>query len=38
MSEYIINFEQKYNKSKKLEITFADTILAFKVLDNAGKI
>ena len=36
MSEYIINFEQKYNKCKKFEMTLPDTVLAFKVLDNAG--
>ena len=36
MSEYIINFEQKYNKCKKYEITLPDTVLAFKLLDNAG--
>ena len=36
MSEYIINFEQKYNKCKKFEMPLPDTVLAFKVLDNAG--
>ena len=36
MSVYIINFEQKYNKCKKYEMTLPDTVLAFKLLDNAG--
>ena len=36
MSEFIINFEQKYNKCKKYAMTLPDTVLAFKLLDNAG--
>ena len=36
MSDYIINFEQRYNKCKKYEMTLPDTVLAFKLLDNAG--
>ena len=36
MSEFIINFEQKYNICKKYEMTLPDTVLAFKLLDNAG--
>ena len=36
MSEFIINFEQKYNKCKKYAMTLPETVLAFKLLDNAG--
>ena len=36
MSDYIINFEQRYNKCRKYEMTLPDTVLAFKLLDNAG--
>ena len=36
MSEYMIEFEQKYNKCKKYEMALPDAILAFKLLDNAG--
>ena len=36
MSDYIIEFEQKYNKCKKYDMVLPDAILAFKLLDNAG--
>ena len=36
ISEYIIEFEQRYNRCKKYEMVLPDTILAFKLLDNAG--
>ncbi|CAG2191494.1 unnamed protein product [Mytilus edulis] len=36
MSDYIIEFEQRYNKCKKYEMVLPDAILAFKLLDNAG--
>ncbi|CAC5404047.1 unnamed protein product [Mytilus coruscus] len=36
MSDYIIEFEQRYNKCKKYDMGLPDAILAFKLLDNAG--
>ncbi|CAG2232753.1 unnamed protein product [Mytilus edulis] len=36
MCDYIIEFEQKYNKCKKYDMPLPDAILAFKLLDNAG--
>ena len=36
MSAYIIEFEQRYNKCKKYNMVLPDTMLAFKLLDNAG--
>ena len=35
MSEYIIEFDQRYQCSKKYDMTLPDAVLAFKVLDNA---
>ena len=36
MSDYMIEFEARYNKCKKYEMPLPDAILAFKLLDNAG--
>ncbi len=36
MSEYMIEFEQKYNACKIHEMVLPDAILAFKLLDNAS--
>ena len=36
MSDYIVEFEQRYNKAKKYEMTLSDNMLALKLLDNAG--
>ncbi|VDI81921.1 Hypothetical predicted protein [Mytilus galloprovincialis] len=36
MCDYIIEFEQKYNKCKKYDMPLPDAILAFKLLNNAG--
>ncbi|CAC5379710.1 unnamed protein product [Mytilus coruscus] len=36
MSDYITEFEQRYNKCKKYDMGLPDAILAFKLLDNAG--
>lgn len=35
MSDYIIDFEQRYNRMKKYNKTLPDTVLAFKLLDTA---
>ena len=35
MSEYVSSFEQKYNKAKKHKLEKSDSVLAFKLLDNA---
>ena len=35
MSEYVSSFEQKYNKAKKHKVEMSDSVLAFKLLDNA---
>ena len=35
MSEYVSSFEQKYNKAKKHKLEMSDSVLAFKLLDNA---
>lgn len=36
MSDYIMEFDKRYNKAKKYEMTLPDAVLAFKLLDNAG--
>ena len=36
ISDYIVEYEQRYNKCKKYEMLLPDAILAFKLLDNAG--
>ncbi|CAG2196704.1 unnamed protein product [Mytilus edulis] len=36
MSDYIIEFDKRYSKSKKYDMTLAEAVLAFKLLDNAG--
>ena len=36
MAEYIVEFDQKYQKSVKYEMSLLDAVLAFKLLDNAG--
>ena len=36
MSEYVASFEQKYNKAKKHKLEMSDSVLAFKLLDNAS--
>ena len=35
MSKYIIEFDQRYEKRKKYQITLPDAVLAFKLIDNA---
>ena len=35
MSEYVSSFEQKYNTAKKHKLEMSDSVLAFKLLDNA---
>ena len=36
MSDYIIEFDKRYSKAKKYEMALPDSVLAFKLLDNAG--
>ncbi|VDI16939.1 Hypothetical predicted protein [Mytilus galloprovincialis] len=36
MSDYIIEFDKRYSKSKKYDMTLPEAVLAFKLLDNAG--
>lgn len=36
ISEYIIEFDQRYLKSTKFEMTLPDAVLAFKLLDKSG--
>lgn len=36
ISEYIVEFERRYNRCKKFEMPLPDAILAFKLLDGAG--
>ena len=36
MTDYIIEFEQKYTKSKRYGITQPDAVLVFKLFDNAS--
>ncbi|CAC5376985.1 unnamed protein product [Mytilus coruscus] len=36
MSDYIIEFEQRYNKCKKYDMALPHTSLAVKLLDNVG--
>lgn len=35
MADYIIDFEQRYNRMKKYNMTLPDALLAFKLLDTA---
>lgn len=35
MVDYIIDFEQRYNRMGKYNMTLSDTVLAFKLLDTA---
>uniref|UniRef100_A0AAV2KYC4 Integrase catalytic domain-containing protein n=1 Tax=Knipowitschia caucasica TaxID=637954 RepID=A0AAV2KYC4_KNICA len=35
MADYIIDFEQRYNRMKKYNMTLPDAVLAFKLLDTA---
>ncbi len=35
MTDYIIDFEQRYNRMKKYNMTLPDAVLAFKLLDTA---
>ncbi len=35
MADYIIDFEQRYNRMKKYDMMLPDTVLAFKLLDKA---
>lgn len=35
MSDYILEFDKRYNKSKRYEMTLPEAVLAFKLLDNA---
>ena len=34
--QYMIEFEQRYNKCKKHDMALLDAIPAFKLLNNAG--
>ena len=34
MNDYIIEFEQKYNRAKQYKMELPDTVLAFKLLEN----
>lgn len=36
MVDYIIEFEQRYNKIRKFKMELPDAVLAFKLLDTAG--
>ena len=36
MSEYIVEFDKRYNQSKKYEITIPEAVLAFRLLDKAN--
>ncbi|ESP02026.1 hypothetical protein LOTGIDRAFT_157157 [Lottia gigantea] len=36
MSEYVNEFEQKYQKAKKYDMTISDAVLAYKLLYNAN--
>jgi hypothetical protein len=36
MSEYIVEFDKRYNQSKKYEITLPEAVLAFRLLDKAN--
>ena len=36
MTDYIIEFERRYNKCKKYQMTLPDAVLAIKLLDNSG--
>lgn len=36
MTDFIVEFDKRYNKSKKYEMTLPEAVLAFKILDNAG--
>jgi len=36
MVDYIVDFEQKYNRIKKFDMVLPDAVLAFKLLDTAG--
>lgn len=36
MTDYIVEFDKRYNKSKKYEMSLPEAVLAFKILDNAG--
>ena len=35
MADYIVHFEQRYNKMRKFDMALPDTVLAFKLLDTA---
>lgn len=36
MADYIVNFEQRYNKMRKFDMALPDAVLAFKLLDTAN--
>jgi len=36
ISDYVFEFEHRYNKCRKHNMTLPDAVLAFKLLDNAG--
>lgn len=36
ISDYILEFDKRYNKAKKYEMALPEAILAFKIMDNAG--
>lgn len=36
ISDYTLEFDKRYNKAKKYEMTLPEAVLAFKILDNAG--
>ncbi|XP_059903072.1 transcription factor Sp2-like [Gadus macrocephalus] len=36
MADYIVDFEQRYNRIRKFDMILSDALLAFKLLDTAG--
>ena len=36
MSEFILEYERRYNQCKKYDMTLPDAVLSFRLLDNAG--
>lgn len=36
MTDYIVHFEQRYNKMRKFDMVLPDAVLAFKLLDTAS--
>ena len=36
ISDYIVEFDKRYNKAKKHDMALPEAVLAFKILDRAG--